>query len=1507
MAGIYIFSQHDDVLLTALTEETGLIQATFREELNGLSDRPFSFTVDAGAEEAKHVVEENQVVFRDKEGELRLYVIKEVEDTGGDVSETTALCEPAFMELKEHVVVDRRFVDQTAQRALDAALEGTRWTGTVEIELGQATTNFYYITSVDAIWKIMEVWGGEFKDVVEFDGNRITARKVRILARRGVDNGKRFEIGHNMEEIQRTVLSYPFTALYGRGASLPIEDDDGEHTGGYTRYIDFADVVWRKANGDPVDKPKGQKWVGDPGALQIYGREYDGKLLHREGIYENGDYEDPAELLKATWEQLQKAKKPEVTYRLSVHLLESLAGYEHEKVSLGDTARAIDRNFSRPIEIQARVIAIEYDLLDIEGTAVVEMGQFLSVYEYDDRLDKVVREVNDNKRKWDSGGGPIGPDKYPDIVPDVPIVTATGLFAMVQLEWDYDYVKTYVAAYEVYASEVKGFVPSPETLVYKGIANSFSFSGEVNRQYYFRVRAVNYHGRASNFSVEVTAMTARIISDDILFGEDLAAKLRELSKKAQIIADGTIDLDQLEESAREQLKEAAKQYTDEEIKAVTDQINSELADKAGLEYVNGKFQFTDGKLAELDSITDNLTREVGDINGTVSNIATNIDEIEGELSLTANRLTNIDGKLSAQEAEIRANAEAIAARVTKDQFDSTTGNLSRQIGQLEFTANGLRTDFSELSKTVEGITIGGSNYFKNSSFAQGIKYWSSWSGGGSLSLIDDDDSPSGKAVKAVGRAGRFYKWQDLTTKLVEGEEYTVSVTAKGKGTFRIGWEGALTSFPVEEEYKRYSHTFTFDGNNRNFSFYAYSDDAEVTFHSTKMERGNKPSDWSPAPEDIDESLTIINDKQSSFETTINGLKTDVSNVETRVNKNTGDISSVTSRTSQLELRADRFSTSITELRSDFDNLEIGGRNLIEHSRADKTVPVLAYDKRSILNFLDVEFQDGYMRFINTGTSNSDRYFQLGSTNMEDTQGFINGQVYTFSFEAEVTRAAQFRVYSRVSNTWFNDSFAIPADDEWKRYVFTFTFRENSQGKMVRITIPGEGDNTSTFKIRKLQLEKGNKPTDWTPAPEDIEDRISSAETKIDQTAREISLVASETNVLGGRMTQAESRLSVQADQINARVEKNGVIAAINISSEGVRIDGAKTRITGQTLIDNGVIKSAHIGEAAVGTAAIANASITKAKLQNAIIGTAQIENGAITNAKIGNGQIDNAKIANATITNAKISDISAAKITSGTLDAANIMVRAMNGRMAVQIDADGFKAFDSNARNRILIGIRNFNGAGSDPAVVRFFDPGGKNMGYIGANTNDTFSLYSTSYTFWASDQRVVMSSNEFRFDPMRGSDGSRYWVMGRNETSSKAGLHPAFKPDTSGWGLVGRSNARLWEVWTNNMHYVTMHKISSRNAKENIEPLDLDYFAGLIDQVELMSYHYKTPEKDGAFVRPNYGPISEDLPEEFRTPTDEGPALSMDDFIAGILAKVKVQDREIKWLKDQIKEIKGA
>lgn len=125
-----------------------------------------------------------------------------------------------------------------------------------------------------------------------------------------------------------------------------------------------------------------------------------------------------------------------------------------------------------------------------------------------------------------------------------------------------------------------------------------------------------------------------------------------------------------------------------------------------------------------------------------------------------------------------------------------------------------------------------------------------------------------------------------------------------------------------------------------------------------------------------------------------------------------------------------------------------------------------------------------------------------------------------------------------------------------------------------------------------------------------------------------------------------SQITQLADQINLKVDKNGVIAQINVSSEGVLIDGKYVHITGTTTIDNAVIKTSHIADLAVSNAKIANLAVNGAKIADA----------SITTAKIGDLQVSTAKIANLAVTDAKIGSLSASKITTGTLDAGKISV-----------------------------------------------------------------------------------------------------------------------------------------------------------------------------------------------------------------------------------------------------------
>ncbi|MEW9502363.1 hypothetical protein AB1471_11210, partial [Jeotgalibacillus marinus] len=158
---------------------------------------------------------------------------------------------------------------------------------------------------------------------------------------------------------------------------------------------------------------------------------------------------------------------------------------------------------------------------------------------------------------------------------------------------------------------------------------------------------------------------------------------------------------------------------------------------------------------------------------------------------------------------------------------------------------------------------------------------------------------------------------------------------------------------------------------------------------------------------------------------------------------------------------------------------------------------------------------------------------------------------------------------------------------------------------------------------------------------DLGTRVSSSETSITQLSGSIDLTAKELDIVEGRMTEAEASLSVHADRIESKVERDGIISSINQSAESVQIKAEMIELDGDVYMTDGKVR---IRDGAIGSAAIDNAAITRAHLKDAIIGTAQIENSAITNAKIADLAVDSAKI----------SSLDAVKINAGTITGVEI-------------------------------------------------------------------------------------------------------------------------------------------------------------------------------------------------------------------------------------------------------------
>ena len=283
--------------------------------------------------------------------------------------------EAAYDELKSyHFIKDIRPQDRPASYMLQAALEGTRWEVGQVYGNGTNSTNFYYINTLEAIQKIVNLFGLEAAFSVSLDAKKaqVVRRQVNLYSQQGERTGKRFEYGSNLLTVEREENTESLvTALIGRGKGEAVyhDGDDNENAedqapDGYGRRINFADVVWSKAHGNPVDKPQGQEYVEDPDATAAYGFD-NGKP--RIGIEVFEDITDPYELINATWKALQVLKRPKVSFKANVMDVGDLG--------LGDTVAIIRHDIQ--IEYFTRVYKVDHNLLD-EQQNTIELGDNLS-------------------------------------------------------------------------------------------------------------------------------------------------------------------------------------------------------------------------------------------------------------------------------------------------------------------------------------------------------------------------------------------------------------------------------------------------------------------------------------------------------------------------------------------------------------------------------------------------------------------------------------------------------------------------------------------------------------------------------------------------------------------------------------------------------------------------------------------------------------------------------------------------------------------------------------------------------------------------------------------------------------------------------------------------------------------------------------------------------------------------------------------------------------------------
>lgn len=350
---LYQLNKRQDVIGIASSD---ILSATFEEQINTAGS--LKFTV------AKKLRDDCLYVLFQRPSATTYMCFKILTETQEDDQVSYTAVESAYDELGAYSYIkDLRPQNRTAKEMLTQILAQTRFSVGYVADTGTQTTNFYYTTVLASLQSVVNLFDLEVTFDVIFDpiDNQVKRRLVNLYQQQGARTGRRFEYGDKLLSVTQEQSSDELvTALVGRGSSVQVSEGTDGSPDGYSRKITFADVVWKKSAGNPLDKPAGQEYLEDPSATAVYGFS-DGKP--RIGFVEFDKINDKNLLIKATYDKLQELKRPKVSFKASVTDVGSL--------NLGDTVAIIRHDLK--IEYSTRVYKVTHDLLNRQNNTV-ELG-----------------------------------------------------------------------------------------------------------------------------------------------------------------------------------------------------------------------------------------------------------------------------------------------------------------------------------------------------------------------------------------------------------------------------------------------------------------------------------------------------------------------------------------------------------------------------------------------------------------------------------------------------------------------------------------------------------------------------------------------------------------------------------------------------------------------------------------------------------------------------------------------------------------------------------------------------------------------------------------------------------------------------------------------------------------------------------------------------------------------------------------------------------------------------
>lgn len=604
-------------------------------------------------------------------------------NTKGDIT-TLVGVQSGIEELRKTVVYDKRPTDQRARTVIEWLLTGTNWSPRFIAETNPKSTNFYYISTFDALKKVCKVWGLEMQFFVEMNGSQIGARYIDFKRKIGEAVGKRVVYGHNaleiLQEVEKTNL---YTALVGRGKGEQVSsaEDTGKDADGYGRKINFEEIVWSKAKGDPLDKPLGQKYLEIPEMTAKYGiKQPDGKMRPKIGFVEFSEEEDKNELIKQTYDALIESSRPKLTLKTSTVYLKG--------VQIGDTIRVVRHD--RHLDYDTRIFEITFNRLNNESSDI-KLGDRVS--ESNDA--KVQSTVNKAIDEFKAGEFTEFVKKLPEFIP-----SANGF----NHNWYTSTDPTESHPGQVLIND-SWYKPDPE---HEGHTIMYRWAGEMWQEVLrtwdgtglqdkikkeFEKVAANMAKQQSEHDRVVAEITAKATNAETLASsakstaEDAFGRLNDV--KSEAIAEARY-LDSVERAETEKKIAASKKDALSEAVKLVDNAKSTL--NTDLSETEKKVEALKGSISTLSNDTSvqfakinnalisvASKQDVDKVSQRVSNAETVLTQQAGQISAKASKedVNAVSGRLNKAESSLTVQAGQINQKANKQDVDTLTGRVNR--------------------------------------------------------------------------------------------------------------------------------------------------------------------------------------------------------------------------------------------------------------------------------------------------------------------------------------------------------------------------------------------------------------------------------------------------------------------------------------------------------------------------------------------------------------------------------------------------------------------------------------------------------------------------------------------------------------------------------------------------------------------------------------------------------------------------------------------------------------